>query len=140
MTVSFTVLGKPFGKQRHRTTKRGHSYSPPANAEYEAKVADAAHGLFPALMQGAVDLTILATFQTPKSWTKKKTTELIHRPHTQKPDADNIAKSIKDGLNGVAYADDSQVSDLTVRKVWGSVGKVEVFVKPAIHSVVGVYG
>ena len=74
MTVSFTVLGKPFGKQRHRTTRRGHSYSPPANAEYEAKVADAAHSI--PLLEGAVDLTILATFQTPKSWTKKKTAEL----------------------------------------------------------------
>mgnify|MGYP001222876200 CR=1 FL=1 len=31
-------------------------------------------------------------------------------------DADNIAKSILDGLNGVAYEDDDQVVELQVRK------------------------
>ena len=41
------------------------------------------------------------------------------RPHTQKPDADNLAKAIADGLNRIAWADDSQVYELAVRKVWG---------------------
>lgn len=31
-------------------------------------------------------------------------------------DADNIAKSILDGLNGIAYEDDDQVIELLVRK------------------------
>jgi len=31
-------------------------------------------------------------------------------------DADNIAKSILDGLNGVVYEDDDQVIELLVRK------------------------
>lgn len=35
---------------------------------------------------------------------------------THKPDADNIAKLVMDALNGVAYADDAQVTKLTVKK------------------------
>lgn len=38
-------------------------------------------------------------------------------PFTEKPDADNIAKAVLDGLNGVAFEDDAQVIDLEVRKV-----------------------
>lgn len=34
----------------------------------------------------------------------------------RKLDVDNIAKSVLDGLNGVAYWDDDQVVDLRVRK------------------------
>ena len=33
-----------------------------------------------------------------------------------KLDADNIAKSVLDGLNGIAYEDDDQVVELLVRK------------------------
>jgi crossover junction endodeoxyribonuclease RusA len=31
-------------------------------------------------------------------------------------DVDNVAKSVLDGLNGVAYEDDNQVVELLVRK------------------------
>lgn len=38
-----------------------------------------------------------------------------NRP-TKKPDADNIAKTICDALNGVAYDDDKQIAWLSVYK------------------------
>ena len=37
---------------------------------------------------------------------------------TQKPDADNIAKSVLDALNGLAYADDKQIVTLVVDKYY----------------------
>ena len=46
---------------------------------------------------------------------------------TLKPDADNIAKIICDGLNGIAYKDDKQIVSLTVLKVWtDGIERVEV--------------
>lgn len=39
------------------------------------------------------------------------------QPFVQRPDADNVAKSVLDALNGVAWRDDSQVTDLWVRKM-----------------------
>ncbi len=48
----------------------------------------------------------------PNSRPKKQITE----PNVFKPDVDNIAKLIMDSLNGVAYKDDSQVTELYVRK------------------------
>lgn len=37
-------------------------------------------------------------------------------PFIEKPDVDNVAKAVLDGLNGVAYEDDAQVTDLHVIK------------------------
>ena len=35
---------------------------------------------------------------------------------TKKPDLDNVLKAVLDGLNGIAFVDDSQVVAITVRK------------------------
>lgn len=48
---------------------------------------------------------------------------------TKKPDADNIAKAVLDGLNGVAFVDDSQVVALMVKKTYGLTPKVKVRIK-----------
>lgn len=46
---------------------------------------------------------------------------------TLKPDIDNIAKIICDGLNSIAYKDDKQIISLQVLKVWtNDVERVEV--------------
>ena len=47
---------------------------------------------------------------------------------TTKPDTDNIAKSILDSLNGIAYKDDKQVVDLRVRKQYAEVPSVSVWI------------
>lgn len=48
---------------------------------------------------------------------------------TVKPDTDNIAKSILDSLNGIAYLDDKQVIRLTVEKWYAEVPSVSVEIK-----------
>ena len=45
---------------------------------------------------------------------------------TKKPDIDNIAKIICDGLNGVAYKDDAQIIYLAVMKRYAEEGSVRV--------------
>ena len=67
--------------------------------------------------EGPVKVTAFATFAIPASWSKKRKAEA--RFHTGKPDADNIAKAIGDGLNGILWRDDSQVSICIVAKVYG---------------------
>jgi Holliday junction resolvase RusA-like endonuclease len=45
---------------------------------------------------------------------------------TKKPDADNVVKSLKDGMNGVVYGDDGQVIDLWVSKRYSRAPGVRV--------------
>ena len=56
----------------------------------------------------------------PKSISKKRREAMLamkERP-TKTPDVDNLAKSIMDALNHLAYKDDSHVVSLTVKKYY----------------------
>jgi Holliday junction resolvase RusA-like endonuclease len=118
---SFEIPGKPTGKGRPRvTTIGGHArqYSPKKTVLYESMVAThylAKYPGVPAYPAGvALAVTIVAKFAKPKSWPKQKRESATW--HTGKPDADNIIKAICDGLNGLAWADDSQVASVVCSK------------------------
>ena len=134
MTVTFTIPGKPFAKQRHKTAVRGGravAYTPKETVSFERTVGQIAAPHFPAPLAGPVRVSIYATFQPAASWSKKKVAAHLARPHTQKPDCDNCAKAILDGLNRIAWADDGQVTDLHVRKIWGNAPQTVVIVEAA---------
>jgi len=75
---------------------------------------------------GAVAIEATAVFPIPTSWPKRRK-EAAHW-HTSKPDADNVAKALGDGLNGVAWKDDSQVASMRVLKVYGDTPGLHVTV------------
>lgn len=128
--VTFTIPGKPFAKQRPRfSRKSGVAFTPSETVSFERTVGQYGMQHFSEPLTGPVRLTIWATFETPKSWTKKKTASLINRHHTQVPDLDNIEKAVCDGLNRIAFADDSQVAEKSSRKVWGPVARTVVTVE-----------
>lgn len=131
MTITFTIPGKPFGKQRPRATRQGRVYTPKETVSFERTVGQIAAMKFKEPLTGPVRVSIWATFETPKSWSKKKTASLINRPHTQRPDLDNCAKAILDALNRIAWADDGQVSEIHVRKHWGPSAQTVVTVEAA---------
>jgi Holliday junction resolvase RusA-like endonuclease len=117
--ITFIIPGKPFGKQRPRATRQGRMYTPKETVAFESVVREIGALHCRAPISGPVRLTILATFEPAPSWSKSKRAEHLHRPHVQKPDLDNCAKAIKDGLNRIAWIDDSQVAELICRKAWG---------------------
>lgn len=47
---------------------------------------------------------------------------------TTKPDADKLARSILDALSGIAFEDDSQVTELHVTKDFGSPARADITV------------
>lgn len=127
--ITFEIPGKPFAKQRPRATRQGRVYTPKETVSFERTVAQIALQHFAQPIEGPVRVTIRATFEPAKSWSKKKTAALINRPHTQRPDLDNCAKAVLDALNRVAWADDGQVSEITVSKVWGPTARTVVHVE-----------
>ena len=132
LSVTFTVKGKPQGKQRPRVTRHG-TYTPEKTRNYEKAV----QWEYMMQCQGAKfpDLPLMvvidAYFAIPKATSKEKREAMIAgsiRP-TVKPDNDNIAKSICDALNGEAYKDDAQIVSLIVRKWYGEVPRCEVQIR-----------
>lgn len=128
--VSEGYNGPPMGKQRPRVCK-GHAFTPAKTVAYEKLVKSVYHlkGL-PALT-GALEVNITAYFPIPKSTPKKYLQGMKEGTtyHIKKGDADNVAKIILDGLNGIAYEDDGQVSILHIVKRYGEEPRVEVKLK-----------
>jgi Holliday junction resolvase RusA-like endonuclease len=132
--ITFTVPGEPVAKGRPRlTTVNGfaRAYTPKKTANYESLVAMAAQSAGCPLFEGPVSVCITAYWQCPKSRERKRGQRPAEWKVT-KPDADNIGKSVTDGLNGIAWRDDAQVSHLEVIKVIGAQGeqaRVEVVIE-----------
>lgn len=129
----FIVPGRPGAKARARVGLVGgkaRAFNPAQNATGEAVIRGVAFDHFPAPFEGPVRLNIIAFFRPPASWSKKKTAAMLRKPHTQKPDADNIEKLVWDALNRVAYLDDSQIADSRIRKFWSETERTEIFCEP----------
>ena len=62
----------------------------------------------------------LFIIKMPLSWSKKKKDLMRHKPHTVRPDLDNMAKSLFDAI----YKEDSHIWDGRFSKVWGDEGKL----------------
>lgn len=131
--MKFSILGKPMAKQRPRMTKKGFAYTPAKTVAYENLVRYTFQSEFPEHkpFEGYVEATINVIFEIPKSYSKKKTKQLLegNNNYDHKPDLDNIAKIILDSLNGIAYRDDSQVTILHMNKEYGEQAKVIVELK-----------
>ena len=135
--TTFEILGQPVAKQRPRMARNGRVYTPAKTVAFENMVRSIAAPNFSTPIHGPVKVTVWATFKPPKSWTKKKTAATINRPHIQRPDIDNVAKAICDGLNGLAYEDDCQVASIEARKVWGPLARTVVTIEALTDESIG---
>ena len=131
----FTVPGVPVAKGRHRVTIRGgrpRAYTPEKTEKYENLVRLAFREEFPDAepASGPISMVIRAYFPVPKSYSKKKkqlaVVGLLHKTTT--PDLDNIQKAIQDGLNGVAFADDSQIVEYKAMKGFSLVPRADIII------------
>lgn len=129
--VIFTIKGEPKGKGRPRFTKNGHVYTPEETKKYENLVAWAYKSAKGEKHTSPVRVTIKAYFNPPKK-SKKVVEDMLNGKilPTKKPDVDNIAKIILDGLNGIAWEDDTQVVDVMVTKRYATDPMVAVIVEP----------
>ena len=121
---SFTVpFVRGWHRQRARKVGRGIQFYPCAqDRESKAEIVDAFwaaaleqhHGADPKAPKGTPVRVANATERDVMSAFRKRDGDA--HPDTQKPDADNDAKLVLDALNGVAWDDDQQVTDLHVIK------------------------
>ena len=109
------LVGKVQGKPRPRFSMAGgypKAYPPKAAHQYEKWIATEYKRQGGKFYTGELKVVIHTFRAMPKSRPKK----LVSEPDTYKFDADNIAKSVLDALNGVAWKDDTQVTELHIIK------------------------
>ena len=129
----FTVYGEPVAKGRPRFTRQGRAYTPKKTHDYESEVAMLAKAAMGSQepLETPVAVYIYVTFPVPQSYSKKRTEACLNgsERHTKRPDLDNCVKAVTDGMNGVVYLDDSQITSIHATKVYGTTAMVEVCVK-----------
>jgi len=130
--ISFIVAGVPVAKARARAGRHGF-YTPAKTKEAEKRVAKEARrmmaGKEPTGAPLSIDLEFY--FEPPKSWSKAKRSDAIaRRTHkTSKPDVDNLAKLVKDALNGIVWVDDAQVISAYLTKRYDAIACTVIKVK-----------
>jgi Holliday junction resolvase RusA-like endonuclease len=125
--IAFSVPVEAIGKGRPRFVRStGHAFTPARTQAFESLVAlEASRAMNGALaFRGPLRMTIRATYLHPQSWSAKKMATTIWK--VTKPDADNVAKLVKDACNRIVYVDDSQVAELTVQKKYGPIASLVV--------------
>lgn len=119
MLVSITPVPKPRMTQRDRWAVR------PAVARYRA-FCDELRLKHPDRLQEVVQLTFYMPM--PQSWSNKKRTAMLGKPHQQKPDIDNLSKAVLDAL----CLDDSYIYSLHAEKYWADEPGIDIGVIPVI--------
>ena len=139
LRFDFAVMGKPVGKGRPRASFRNGRIwmrSTDETTTYESIVRGAfvqEYGEQPPL-SSPLSVAITCYFPYPKSayWPVNKNhngelrEEWKGKPYTGKPDLDNVAKAILDGLNTVAFEDDSQIIALQISKFYDERPRAEI--------------
>lgn len=125
--IAFTIPGAPQGKARARTVL----YENLVKTEFLRQCgrgqrirSDSAYR--------AISMQIIAVYPVPASYPKRDKVAALAGDllPTKKPDIDNVAKIIADALNGLAYDDDAQITDLLVLKRYGEDPEVRVKLWP----------
>ncbi|MCM0625328.1 RusA family crossover junction endodeoxyribonuclease [Lysinibacillus sp. OL1_EC] len=131
--LTFEIPGDVQAQQRPRVTRNG-TFDPKESKDYKSFVRLVAAEHAPeSLITEDIKLTIDVYRKMPKaiSNSKKKLQQALNgelRP-TTKPDIDNLAKGIKDGLSKVIWRDDSQVTELVARKWYSDNPRAEVTIE-----------
>lgn len=135
MSYSAILHLDPVAQQRPRAVRtRGgvRMYDPNKSRKYKQEIA----GLIAAdmlkykqgMMTGPLKVMLNFYFKVPASYTNKRRQDIIDGVElfTKRPDVDNLAKAVLDGLNGVLYTDDSQIVELRVCKHYGESAKIHL--------------
>lgn len=143
-TIRIIIEGEPQVKQRPRfkrinkkekdskgiEKKKSYvlTYTPNETLSYEKRIKEA--WTYEMLNDIPLSVHIVAYFGIPKSFPKyKRAQALSNIIKPTKKDIDNICKVVLDGLQGVAYNNDSYVTDLVCRKRYSEWPRVEIEIK-----------
>lgn len=123
-TICFKVPGIPVAKGRPKfRIIKGHAmaYTPAKTKLAERAILDAFKEAYPDFktpIEGPIALIVKFYMPVPASLSKKKKNALYGKPHINRPDCDNLLKTVCDGLNGYVWKDDSQIFNVTTAKMY----------------------
>jgi Holliday junction resolvase RusA-like endonuclease len=134
--VCFDIEGNPIpkGRPRFRRTKTFiTTYTPKKTLDFEDQVKKASQDSMGNVEPLETPISVYLYFRLPipQSYSKKAVEACLSgsQRHVKRPDLDNLAKSVLDGMNGIVFKDDSQITSLHCTKVYSNVAGVNILVK-----------
>ena len=139
--IELLIPGEPVGKQRPKVfpvrTKTGliirRGVTPAKTVSYETLIRELFAVKYPGFrpLEGPLALTVEAFLGIPKSASRRKRAgmeagEIIPE---KRPDFDNLAKTAADALQGIAFRDDSQISDAVIRKRYSATPGMRIVIE-----------
>lgn len=115
------IYGTPVGKPRMTRRDVWKKRSPVVKYREWCDKARSVIGPLPPAQQ-VKSVSITAHFEPHKSWSKKKRLEAEDQPHRQKPDIDNVIKTVCDCF----WQDDASIYAVSATKLWAREAKLEV--------------
>lgn len=135
VSVRLPLEPQPKGRPRFRITAgRVFTYTPKKTEQYENDVIRLYRELTGGYMfpkKQPLHVALIFGMPIPKSTPKKLKEKMLSGDeyHVKKPDIDNLAKSVLDALNGIAYPDDSQITSLNLKKVYSEEPHIWVMIR-----------
>ncbi len=128
--IRLTIPTVVMPKQRAKRNAHGFAYIPKKTKSFEAEIRwhwqASKNKMIP---KCPTAVTIGCYLTKPKSTKKTVFLPIV------KPDIDNCAKSIFDSLTGFAWADDNQVTDLTIFKRYTLESpKITIVIEPVVYG------
>lgn len=127
---------KAVGKERPRYSAYTKSfYTPKKTKDFEStigayvKLYMRQNGI--PIQEGPVSVEIEVINKIPDSWSIKKRNEALLgsiRP-VGTPDSDNVLKAVLDGMNGIAFHDDKQVTQIYFNRLYGEKDCIKIDIK-----------
>ena len=135
LIVTFEVKGDPVPKGRPRFARRGQfvqTYTDAKTIDYETHVAMKARQAIGASepLQGALTVFLYLRYTIPASYSKKRKEACLRGvEYPKKVDLDNVYKSITDAMQGIVYANDSQIVEAHITKVYAETAGANIMVQ-----------
>ncbi len=140
--IIVSIPGTPIAKKRPRFARKGkfvQTYSDQETEEgkwlslFMASLDRATISDRPIIKKG-IPVILSCNFVMPViSSMSKRTVREIEAGreilHVKKPDCDNCLKFVKDCLNSIAWADDSQVAKVEAKKFYGVEARTEITIR-----------
>lgn len=138
ITITFPMLPIPKGRPRARKCSNHiQMFTPQKTKRFEKAIAEyyeqSTKG-FQFDKDQPIIVNLVFGMPIPSSAPKSRQQAMAQGilRHTKRPDIDNLVKSVLDGLNGVAWVDDSQIVRLSASKEYSSEPYVYLYIHESV--------
>lgn len=109
------LFGYPPSVNRYWRMFRNRMVRSSTAVEYKEHVAEVSSAVFPESMKGCIMVDVKLHPIRPKDWQKREKKDSMWALGVRRIDLDNALKVALDAMQGIAYDDDRQITDIRIR-------------------------